>query len=283
MNRNYYILILLALSGMFISSCEEVIELDVPEGEKRIVFEGLLTNEEKTHFIKISTTADYFDYTSTPRISGAQVMVVTNEPDTIHFIETVTGTGIYESDSIARPGVEYRMIAILPNGRTYESFVETLKRVPPIDSIYQSDDYIDSTEFFDGGYYIYTSAYEPPGVGDFYRWIIYVNGRRLLEPFALWLESDELVDGNRIEDFNRIYNLKPGDDVEIHQLSISERAYHFWYLLREQLSIFGSPFDSPPNPIEGNIRNPQNPDEEVFGFFGVSKVERKSYTVIDKR
>jgi Domain of unknown function (DUF4249) len=67
--------------------------------------------------------------------------------------------------------------------------------------------------------------------------------------------------------------------IEIKQYSISTEGYRFYNLLALQGNKTGSLTDPPPSPIVGNIRNINNPQEAVVGFFGASSVSSIRYNV----
>jgi hypothetical protein len=67
--------------------------------------------------------------------------------------------------------------------------------------------------------------------------------------------------------------------MEIKQYSLSSEVYRFYNLLYLQGQKTGSLTDTPPSPLVGNIRNIDNPEKTVTGFFGASEVKYIRYTV----
>ncbi|MBN3583982.1 DUF4249 domain-containing protein [Algoriphagus aestuarii] len=55
--------------------------------------------------------------------------------------------------------------------------------------------------------------------------------------------------------------------VDLEQYSISQEAYRFLRLVKQQAELSGSVFDPPPANIRGNMISLDNPEEVVFGFF----------------
>ena len=55
--------------------------------------------------------------------------------------------------------------------------------------------------------------------------------------------------------------------IDIKQLGVSQEAYRFLKLVRQQAEISGSIFDPPPASIRGNMISLDNPDEVVLGYF----------------
>ncbi len=55
--------------------------------------------------------------------------------------------------------------------------------------------------------------------------------------------------------------------VDLKQYSISQNAYRFLRLVKQQAEISGSIFDPPPATLRGNMLSLDNPDEVVLGYF----------------
>jgi len=70
--------------------------------------------------------------------------------------------------------------------------------------------------------------------------------------------------------------------VEIQQFAISANAYEYYKLLRDQAQNTGSLTDTPPAAIIGNVRNINDPNEEVAGYFGTAGVSKARH-FMDKR
>ena len=90
--------------------------------------------------------------------------------------------------------------------------------------------------------------------------------------------SDEFTDGNEnfIEYDNE--NLVTGETVDIKLYGISERFYNYISILILQNDDAGL-FATTPVQLKGNCINPNNPDEEVLGYFRLSEVDQTSYII----
>lgn len=58
--------------------------------------------------------------------------------------------------------------------------------------------------------------------------------------------------------------------VDLKQYSVSQEAFRFLRLVKQQAEISGSIFDPPPATIRGNMVSLDNPDEVVLGYFIVA-------------
>lgn len=55
--------------------------------------------------------------------------------------------------------------------------------------------------------------------------------------------------------------------VDLKQYSVSQEAYRFLRLIKQQADVNGSIFDPPPATIRGNMLNLDDPEEVVLGYF----------------
>ncbi|MBX2914854.1 MAG: DUF4249 domain-containing protein [Cyclobacteriaceae bacterium] len=67
--------------------------------------------------------------------------------------------------------------------------------------------------------------------------------------------------------------------VEVQQLSLSQESYNYWDLVQKQQQGSTNLFQPNAIKIKGNIKNINNPGEEVLGVFSVSGVTSKSVYV----
>ncbi|MEO1262831.1 MAG: DUF4249 domain-containing protein [Bacteroidota bacterium] len=268
--------VLILFAFLIFTSCQDVVDLEVPDGDVQLVVDGWLTDQVGEKQVVLSLTANYFTDGELPRVTDA-VVELKNENNAVATL-VEKEPGIYVTDYVGEVGLTYHLYIRTSEGAEYQSNPELLRAVPTIDSIYY--EYKEESVFEDEGYYISIDTREPLGVGDHYRWKQYVNDEYLNEPFDLLYASDEFVDGNPIIGFEINEDpLELEDSFRVEQLSISEAAFEFFSQVQLQTAFVGSLFDSPPAPIEGNIVN-LNPDgPEALGFFGVSAVSTAS-TVI---
>ena len=84
------------------TGCQDVIELEVPEGRTRLVVDGLVTDASATQTVKLKYTAPYFSNTSTPAATGAEVFITDNEGN--KFLLEESEPGLYQADFQAQVG-----------------------------------------------------------------------------------------------------------------------------------------------------------------------------------
>lgn len=268
--------IILFISIIYMSSCEDVVELDLPESDKRLVVDGWLTNLSEVQTIKLSYTGPYFESAPTPKVTNAVVTVYDNEGNTFNMIEEEPG--IYKQNFIPQIGRSYTLEITTGEGEEYVSAPEVMDPVPALEQI--TYEFREKTAFEDEGYYVFINLTDPEDQENYYRWKYYVNDILQNDPDNLIIERDELIDGSELRDIQFNYEpLEVGDKVRIEQASISEGAYNFIIVVRDQLTSGRGTFDAPPAPVIGNVRNKNSPDETVLGYFGVSDVDYKEILI----
>jgi len=252
-----------------LTSCQDVIDLDLPSTDPQLVVEGWLTDEPVEQQVRLSLSAPYFENAELPGLSGALVVLFDEQNPVDTFLEADETAGLYTSSFRLQAGGVYSIYILSPDGREYQSVPQLLEPVPPIDSIYA--EFREESPFEDEGYYVFINTREPAGAGDHYRWRQYINGNFQNDPFDLNYASDEFVDGNPIIGFEvATQAAQPGDTVRIDQMTISREAFDFLVQVQNQTAFVGSLFDTPPAPIPGNIRNLNDPEDDPLGFLGIS-------------
>lgn len=270
MKKIIYILIL----SLSISSCEDVIEVDLETSEPRLVIDAALNWVKDTsgnsQFIKLTLTAPFFD-SDIPPATGASVVVTDSFNNTYNFIED-NETGIYRNNSFV-PIInrEYNLTIIYEN----ETYIATEELIPvsPIEYVVQNND---------GGFSgdeVEIEAYytDPKDIENYYlfEFINTDHGVKKLEVY-----DDEFTDGNEIFAFYSDDNLEIGNELIIRSSGISERFYEFMNILLQQTDDdSGDPFETQPALVRGNCINITNPENYPLGYFSASEVSLFTYII----
>ncbi|WP_417291532.1 DUF4249 domain-containing protein [Corallibacter sp.] len=276
-----YIKSLIFLFTITIISCEDVVDIEVPTGQTRLVIEASLDWEKGTagneQQIKLSTSTPYFGNVSSTEVTGASVTVV-NENTSEIFNFTDENDGTYTTTTFVPIAGDTYSLEVIYNGQTYTAS-ETLMTVSDINSVTQSieggfdDELLELNLYFD----------DPVDEENYYLIRYYETG----DLFASLEDvSDEFTNGNEIHDFwekeddedNNEQPFLPGDVVDVSLYGISEQYYNYIRLLIEQYDGGGNPFSSTAAEIRGNCINPNNPSNYAFGYFRVTQVVRETYT-----
>lgn len=271
------------IAALFVlSACQDKIDLDLPEGETFLVVEGWITNADRPHEVKLTYSAPYFENTPPPPATGATVLITDDEGNETQLTEEEPG--VYVFPGPGEVGRSYRLDISLEDGTPYQSDFELLREpIPILDIRWQlSEDEPneDNDENPDDIYDVLITTSEPAGPGDHYQWRSFLNGVEAREPFDIFATNDEGVDGNFIPELNVTNELySEPDTVRIVQERISKAAFEFLTSIQSQTAFVGGPFDTPPSPIRGNVKNLQDPQKNALGFFGAAGVDDATVVV----
>lgn len=269
--KHLYIAILFL--GFF--SCEDVIEVDVPSSDPRLVidasinwFKGTSGNNQS---IKLTLTAPYFDDVIPPA-NNAQVYITDENNNVFNFIEDGE-TGNYNNiNFIPVINTEYQL-TIIYNNETYNG-TETLLAVPEFEFVEQNLEGGITGE--DTELKAYFTDPEDEENYYFFEFIPSIPTVKTLDTF-----KDEFVNGNLIFSYYVEENLNPDDSVIIRNHGVSERFYEFMYILLQQTGESGGPFETQPATVRGNCMNITNPNNYPLGYFKLSEVSELTYTIVE--
>lgn len=267
------LLFISALSLALLHSCTKEIDIELEEGDRRLVIDAWFTTEEKVHEIRLSETANYFSNEATPLVSGATVQI-SGGGNVFPFTES--SPGIYQSAPTAKAemGTSYTL-SVTYNNQIYEA-IDYCDTVPSLDSmvlypIYDNGD-LKRYEFL-----IWTK--ELSGYGHYYVWRTLNNNIYLKDTLSeIEIESDEyLGDGLEFNNFPiesiGASQVNSGDTLTLEQHNISRQTYDAFMAILAETEWRGGIFDSPPANIPSNISN------DGLGVFVVSSMVKQSVIV----
>lgn len=301
---------LLILIVILLGSCVEKIDFPLNRGVEKLIVSGQINNLDESQFVYLSETTSedrepllsgkYFVLNDLPRpVSGALVVLISDRGE--RWTYRMVNPGKYELAGFSgmEAGVAYH-IEIAVEGRSYRSDPEVFTEVIGTDNLsYTFDRGIFQNQPETAFITIQTAVTLPEQVGDYYlRWdvdeayywdltffpnpfntgpgdcyvfdfpdperITLLNGDLLNRPggISTQIVAERIVDQSFL---SRHY-------FNIRQTSISKTSYDYWRKIRELVNNTGSVFDTPPAPINGNIKNVNNSDEVVLGYFEVANV-----------
>lgn len=287
----FKILLFTALFPLILASCEDVVEVELNEENIDLIAVEAYLNTKSTDniYVKIERTLAVDETAVNPPINNAIVEISDNEatPNSVILAED-GNTGVYRLPE----NTAYETVA----GRTYHLNITT-----PDGILITGSDYLQEIENLDtvkvnlsarGDYEflaIFISSQETPNEGHYYKWDIYINNNMLYESENMAFASDELVDGNYIQDFEIFTDfyadedededrvLYEGDTIYVEQLSISEAAYDFYIGMMNQ-AFTGGPFSVPPANIPGNLTSSDG--KRVLGIFSARDISPGSPIII---
>ncbi|WP_190809155.1 DUF4249 domain-containing protein [Flagellimonas sp. S3867] len=275
----YRILLSALLVG--ITSCTDVIEVDVPEGPIRLTIEASLDWEKGTtgndQTILLSTSTPFFESQNNTAVTGATVQVRNNDSGAVFTFQDQNDGSYITSSFIPVMGNSYTL-EIQYEDEQYTA-TETMLPVSEFSSITQSREDGEDDEALE----VNVSFQDPADIENYYFLRFQSRNDRLPELFYI---KDEFVDGNEVtfyyekleDDQDNIKEFEPGDTVDIILLGISEDYHNYLRLLVEQFESAGNPFSATPVALVGNCINVDNPDNTPYGYFRVSEKVASNFT-----
>ncbi len=250
-------------------SCTERVDFPVPsEGSRRLVIDGLITDETKKHSVLLSFSSTYSNQEPATTVSNAQVTIFDGEH--YHSLNE-TASGVYETDATVKgeTGKSYTLDVALSSGERYEASSK-MSAVGTIDSLWFESETIDE----ELEYQIFINGH---GEASYYLFETYLNGIRLGSIVDVTvLDNSLLIDGNmvRTEVGSLIdEDLPDGENtLQVKMLSIDANYYEYVRSLQLQAQngeFLGGLFDGPAANIPSNISN------GGLGVFGASSVAEK--------
>lgn len=287
--KNNIILIFILVS-VILSSCEDIVEVDLNSKSSDLyAVEANITTQDNPYvFLYKSQKVNVDDpYAG---VSGATVTISDNSQPVkeITLSENPETPGLYEVGDVNSYFGEV--------GKTYKLHIEKegviitasemLAPVEPIDSI-QVHSSLRGDHIFLG---VFTFGDEPAGIGNYYKWDLYINNELLNGVEYLVIADDELVDGNYVGGFEIFTDFhdtnKPeerkiqlGDTIQVKQNSISSFAYYFYYQMFNQ-SQTGGLFSVPPANVESNFTSSDG--KKVLGIFTAEDVSNSNIVIVDE-
>lgn len=272
MNPLKYLLILSITA--ILSSCEDVVDVDLDTAPPRLVIEASIDWQKGTNGnsqqIILSTTTGYYSE-EIPRVSGASV-IITNSTNTVFNFVEKGDPGVYVCSDFVPKLNETYTLTVNYDGQTYKA-IEKLLPVPVITRIEQNN-----TGGFTG---------EEIEVKFFYNDIpdssnYYLN--KFISPYVVYpvygVLKDQFFENNEMFGLYSNEDLKAGDRLNFTLFGISENYFNYMNILITQTgSAGGSPFQTPPSTVRGNIVNQSNFDNFALGYFRLSETDIKEYII----
>ena len=283
----------------FSIACEDVIEVDAPAGEPRLIVDALIrVDTTQPYFpveIKVTETSGFFEETPVTQLESI-VIILEEFKDGIYrtlgdaiLKESAPGSGIYVPDTfyvderiptavIENEFVQYYLI-IEHKGKKY--FAQT-KYVPtvPIDNLEQGT----GTSFGGDETEVIVTFTDDPETDNYYVFDFDFNEYLVTE--------DEFYQGQQFE-FSYFYDreLETGQEIEISIMGADQQYYNYMNLLLEQTDQDFGFFETPRATVRGNIfditgldninilDNTDRPDDFPLGYFAIVQEIRDTLVI----
>ncbi|MFN8344305.1 MAG: DUF4249 domain-containing protein [Spirosomataceae bacterium] len=252
-------LILFVILSM--TSCVEVVQLDLRSVEPQIVIDGKITDSAIGNEVKITLTQDFQQKNEFPPITTAEVTVTdvtTGQSETL----TQTYSGVYSIQTLKGiPGHHYKM-AVNYNGNVYEATSTMPAKVPFDELKYQE------VTRFQTNIRMVAVYNDPKDQTNYYRWATIGNDG--IRSRAYFVRSDAFNNGNRIEQvIDSGIDIHSGDKITIEMQCIDKATYEYFLTLGKQQG-------QGPNSGSSGVNPPATISGGALGYFGAYTVEYKT-------
>jgi len=128
------VLLYCLLFAGFLSGCEDMYEPNIDSVEGTIVADARIVCGENIHHVYLYNSIGFYESDGeSTGISGATVKLIDSNGNAFEFNEL--GEGDYRLNSPINPMLDYKLV-IEKSGKTYESNVESVPKIPALDSVY---------------------------------------------------------------------------------------------------------------------------------------------------
>ena len=263
--KNSLIIISSLLFGLMFTSCEEVIDIDLPDNTQKLVVEGQITTEIDSSYVRITKSVGYFDNTNaTPLITDAVIDV-----NGISFNHA--GNGIYKASSgyVGTTGTIYNL-KVTHQGITYTSS-STLEPMFQIDTVVSY--FKPASGFIEEGYAVAFFAIDNRPRTKYTYFRFGFKNQEVTQGKDSLFDARILFD-NRNSVVNEPYvfelpflRLQP-NDTAILVFRSTDEVVNRYYLALENRRNSGGPFSTPPANLPTNING------GALGLFAAYDVKR---------
>lgn len=295
---------MLFATGLILNSCVDEFWPDLgSKYEELLVVDGLISDSPGPYTVKLSLSTQVERPYFVP-LENAQVSISDDSGNSNELAEIDKGT--YQTtnpDFIGKVGKKYKIHIETAEGKKYESGFQELRMVAGIDSVYAKIEYnysklsgqdvpgyqfyidtdypemdtnyfiwqLENTFKFQSNYtlkFIYDGSYHTPGQYD----SIYncwktdiVNGIYLVNTENLAQPAVKGFPLNFVSTETKKLSIKYS--LLVRQLSVTKEAYEFWNNVGLIEEGQGALFATQPYQVRGNVKNVDDDNEPVLGYF----------------
>ncbi|MEQ9426661.1 MAG: DUF4249 family protein [Cyclobacteriaceae bacterium] len=272
---------LLILVLVLFVSCEDVIQVDTPSEEPRLIIDAIIgvdVSENVTPLaVKASLTSPFFG--TTPLTNLKQITLSNLDGISVILKEFTPGSGVYEEfvgpSYLAGGEIIFQVEHEDQRYLARTNFVP----IPPIDTLIQV-----SQPGSENGVEVAAAFNDVGGRRDYYLFDM-GNGE-------LFTINDTFFDGERHQFIYRYEReILAGDSLEVLVYGIDQQFHNYINQLISQSQDSPSPFDTPVATLIGNIinvtkidnldsfDNVQSPENFILGYFAIAETHRKSIVI----
>lgn len=262
-------IIILSILVILLSSCEEVIDIDLNESDPKVVIEAILKDRANGNQVSLSKSGSYFNPGTYPTISGASIRLIDDEGNSEVLQESAANPGTYPIvETVAQAGKTYRL-EVEAEGQVFEA-QSTMQAPLGVDSIVFEVRNGPLVEDPERNRVPIVRLKDPAGEDNFLLFEVVVNGE--LQP-DLFLYDGRPTDGMSASVPFITLTLGRGDSLKVYAYAIDRDAFVYYSTLA---TLVGTG-------LQFNSTTPANPETNwsngALGFFGTLAVSELEVVV----
>lgn len=299
------------LQFLWLNSCIEEYWPEIDKYENLLVVEGGISNTPPPYLIRLSRSAPV---DSAQLIPFTRCSVIINSDEGEYELLTEIEQGVYASSPQGiwgKIGNSYKLSIITNDRKEYQTKFEELKEPVKIEDVYAETEFHFQSGYDHtlSGYQFYLNTEETQSDTNYYLWRLeatyqyqsdynirwyYDGSHHRFSPadslFNCWktIKIREIytfntssLSNNKLDHFPLNYantenrQLTVRYSLLVNQFTIDKSAYSYWSAIEKQNSDQGSLYSHQPYQVRGNVRNMNDEEEPVLGYFTVGGVDKK--------
>ena len=281
------LLIILSVLSLIWSSCQEVITVELPNLEPKLIVDALIridtTISSTLVTVSIRQTSDFFGEISPVSVDQITMSNLDNPGNNTDQVldETEPGSGIYQQFFSTEELARDRWFLQINYQDEFYVAESLMQYSVPIDQLTIGDG-----SLFSGDVTELLVRYSDIGGREDYYLFDYGND-------DFFASEDVFYDGQQFE-FSYFYDeqFNPGDTLTVSIMGIDRNFFNYMNLLREQSEGGFGPFATPAVSVRGNLinatdinnndnyNNVNDPDNYALGYFAIVQ-EYKGFIVVE--
>lgn len=259
---------LLIASSLFFTSCEDVIDLDLDQYEKRVVIDAnIFVGENNYNKIKMYYSAPFYA-TSYDYITNATI-VIKDLNTNIDYPFTYTANGNYENNSFDPLDTNKYELTISFDSKVYKA-ISNVTEAPEIVDVEQ----INNAGFSGKDYEIRFYYQDNPEEEDYY-----LSQINTVDENEFNVSNDQFTNGNLTNELYFVKEEELGKTIHFSLARIDKEYYNYLNKMFSNSASAGNPFATPTGTLKGNISNTTNANDFPLGYFHIAKRESATHTI----
>ncbi|HKO79062.1 MAG TPA: DUF4249 family protein [Chitinophagaceae bacterium] len=269
----YFLYVTALLALLILGSCEDVVSVDLNTAAPKLVIDASIDwvkgTDGHVQKIKLSTSTGFYS-NEIPTVSGATVQIKNSGNTVFEFVE-IPNTGEYVCANFTPVLNESYELTVVCAGQTYTA-TEKMMPVPAITTIEQENESGLSEDQIKVKFYFQDNGAEVNN------YMTAVKTDHIVYPYY-GVFDDEFFQGNEIFWSYSHEDLASGDQMNITLYGISKRFQNYMNVLLTASHGMGGPWSTTPSNVKGNLINETDTQNFALGYFRLSEVDKRTYSV----